>query len=87
MRALIHQYRLDLCDYRNDYQRAPCLRLASSGFSSDSVKGGEALTSSRCPKYLPGKGKGVVGDDREGTETKSGNQKGREKGVQGGDIE
>ena len=42
---------------------------------------------SRCPEYLPGKGKGVVGDDREGTETKSGNQEGREQGVQGGDVE
>ena len=39
------------------------------------------------PEYLPGESKGVVGDDREGAETEGSNQKGREQGVQGGDIE
>ena len=41
----------------------------------------------RCPEYLPGKSKGVIGDDREGTKTKSGDQKSREQRVQGGDVE
>ena len=43
--------------------------------------------SSRCPKYLPSKGEGVIGYDGEGTETEGSNQEGWEKGVQGGDVE
>ena len=42
---------------------------------------------SRCPEYLPGKGEGVIGDDREGAEAESGDQEGREQRVQGGDVE
>ena len=41
----------------------------------------------RCSEYLPGKSKGVIGDDREDAETKSGDQEDREQRVQGGDVE
>ena len=41
----------------------------------------------RCPEYLPGNSKGVISNDGEGAETKSGDQEGREQGVQGGDVE
>ena len=61
------------------------VRTTSAEGSSGGVQRRGAL--SRCPEYLPGKGEGVIGDDREGAEAESGDQEGREQRVQGGDVE